>query len=254
MLQPGLVSITFRKREPGEIVPLAKDAGLRGIEWGGDVHVPPGDRETAARVRILTEAAALQVMAYGSYYRTESTADPETDFAPVLASACELGAPLIRVWAGTLGSADLTDRGRKALVEHSRVIAGMAAEKGIVVASEYHGGTVTDTPESALQFIREVDHPNYKTLWQPHNGAPFEVALASLREILPHVANVHVFHWWPGPNDRHPLADGRDRWKAYLDVLRESGRDHDCLLEFVKGDRPEQLVDDARTLRGMIGA
>lgn len=252
MLKTGLLSITFRKLPAAEIVRLASENGLRGMEWGGDVHVPPGDLETAARIRALTESAGLEVFAYGSYYRTEATADPETDFAPVLRSAIELGAPLIRVWAGTLGSEDLTDEGRKSLAVHSRQIADMAAEHGIKVASEYHGGTVTDTPESALRFMEEVDHPNYRTLWQPHNGASFETACQSLRDILPWVENVHVFHWWPTAAERHPLADGGDRWTAYLDLLRSSGRDHACLLEFVKDNSPGQFRSDAATLKKWI--
>lgn len=57
MLLPGLVSITFRKLSPGEIVELVATAGLVGIEWGGDVHVPHGDFARAAEVRKLTEGA-----------------------------------------------------------------------------------------------------------------------------------------------------------------------------------------------------
>lgn len=252
MLQTGLLSITFRKLSPEEIVQLVEQAGLDGIEWGSDIHVPAGDLETAGKVRALTESAGLQTLAYGSYYRSEPTADPQTDFAPVLASASELGAPLIRVWAGTLGSADLTSKGRKNLIEHSRVIASMAEERGIRVASEYHNGTVTDTPESALDFIGEVNHPNYKTLWQPPVGMPFDQALKALKGILPHVDNVHVFHWWPEVRDRLPLAEGASRWEAYLDVLRSTGRNHACLLEFVKDDSPEQFLEDAETLKALV--
>ena len=46
-LQPGLCSVTFRRCSAAEIVELATRAGLRCIEWGGDVHVPHGDLRTA---------------------------------------------------------------------------------------------------------------------------------------------------------------------------------------------------------------
>ena len=49
MIHTGLVSVTFRKLEPAEIVDLVKQAGLQGIEWGGDIHVPHGDIQRAKR-------------------------------------------------------------------------------------------------------------------------------------------------------------------------------------------------------------
>jgi len=43
MLIPGLVSVTFRQLTVPEIGELATECGLQAVEWGGDVHVPPGD-------------------------------------------------------------------------------------------------------------------------------------------------------------------------------------------------------------------
>ncbi len=52
----GLVSVTFRQLSPEEIVRVAREAGLTVIEWGGDVHVPPGDSTT----RVLTVVKTKQ--------------------------------------------------------------------------------------------------------------------------------------------------------------------------------------------------
>ena len=41
-IRPGLCSITFRDLSVDDVVALAADAGLAGIEWGADRHVPPG--------------------------------------------------------------------------------------------------------------------------------------------------------------------------------------------------------------------
>ena len=46
-LKTGLTSVTFRRKTQEEIVALAAQAQLDGIEWGGDVHVPPGDLPAA---------------------------------------------------------------------------------------------------------------------------------------------------------------------------------------------------------------
>lgn len=39
----GLTSTTFRNGPAEDILQLCQDLGIDGIEWGGDVHVPPGN-------------------------------------------------------------------------------------------------------------------------------------------------------------------------------------------------------------------
>ncbi|NBB78352.1 MAG: sugar phosphate isomerase/epimerase, partial [Verrucomicrobia bacterium] len=71
MLHTGLCSVTFRKHATDELIDLARKGGIEGIEWGGDVHVPPGDLENARAVGEKTAAAGLSVCSYGSYYRCD---------------------------------------------------------------------------------------------------------------------------------------------------------------------------------------
>jgi hypothetical protein len=78
----GLVSITYRKLTPAEIIPLVRDAGLSCIEWGSDIHVPQTDLANARRVGEMTREAGLTVSSYGSYYRLGAG----QDFAPYLAA------------------------------------------------------------------------------------------------------------------------------------------------------------------------
>jgi sugar phosphate isomerase/epimerase len=254
MLTTGLLSITFRKKTPAEIIELTAKAGLNGIEWGGDIHVPPGDEAAARSISQRTRDAGLSVAAYGSYYRCETGTDPETAFRPVLATAIALGAPLIRVWPGTVGSEAFTPAARSELIDHSRTIADMAAAEGITVASEYHGGTITDTPAAAQAFLEDINHPNYRSLWQPPVGMTPDRCCQALLDLLPFVANVHVFHWGDTAKDRFPLQDGAPTWRRYLDILRSSGREHACLLEFVKNDDPEQFLADAVALKRLVEA
>jgi len=78
-MKTGLCSITFRKHSVDEVIDFAKSAELDGIEWGGDVHVPPGDLELARSVREKTEAAGLTIPSYGSYYRCNDDTEPFSD-------------------------------------------------------------------------------------------------------------------------------------------------------------------------------
>lgn len=247
MIQPGLVSITFRKIAPAGIVALVRQAGLHGIEWGGDVHVPHGDLGCAREVRELTHEAGLAVTAYGSYFRVAHSEENGLPFQQVLDTALELGAPIIRVWAGTSGSDSTAEEGRWRVVSDLRRIAGLAAKVGVRIATEFHGGTLTDTNESTSQLLVEVDHPNLYSYWQPLTGMSDEVCLEGLRQLAPRLSHLHVFHW-DTPKNRRPLAEGTERWKKFLALTAEIPGDRSAMLEFVENDAPENFLRDAATL------
>jgi len=251
MITPGLVSVTFRKLSPAEIVGLMRQAHLQAIEWGGDIHVPAGDRTGARDVRRRTEDAGLTTVAYGSYYRVGISERDGLSFQSVLDTAVALGAPLIRVWAGTRSPGDADEAYWRTIVDESRAIADCAASAGVVVAFEYHAGTLTETPATALRLLNEVHHHNVRSLWQPSAGNSIEENLQALRQLLPHLANVHVFHWRAGA-ERRPLAEGTANWRQYLKPLVGSGRDHCALIEFVRNDEPAAFLEDAAILRGWL--
>lgn len=237
MLIPGLVSVTFRQLTIGEIGELALECGLQAVEWGADVHVPPGDF-AAARKALDT---GLKVAAYGSYYR--AGVSDRSELAPVLETAAELDAPLVRVWAGTTGSAECADRGP--VVDALRHAAEHAEAMGTKIALEYHPDTLTDTLESAVRLLGEVD--GVVPYWQPLAGQDVFSAVQQVRTLEPVTA--HVFAWGPGGfHDRLPLSERRDLWRPVLGELAKDGVDRNVLLEFVRDDSPEQFREDAKTL------
>ncbi len=252
MIYPGLVSITFRKLSPSEVVALVRKAGFSGIEWGGDIHVPHGDLVKAREVRELTEQAGLKVAAYGSYYRVGRSEAEGLPFDRVLETAVELGAPTIRVWAGTTGSSSTDEDGRWKIVRELRRLGDLASKKLVSVSLEFHGGTLTDTNESASQLLVEVDHANVFMLWQPHVGEGMKECLEGLRAVRPRMGNVHVFHWWPTATDRLPLAEGVERWKGFLTEIEEAPGDRFALMEFVQGDDPATFLRDAAVLKNWL--
>ncbi len=254
MITSGLVSITFRKLAPFEIVELALKAGLEAVEWGGDVHVPHGNLEKARSVLKLTSDADLSVAAYGSYYRVGVSEAEGLSFEKVLETAATLEAPTIRVWAGNRGSQDTPPEQRQTIVEESRRIAEMAAGEGISISFEYHKNTLTDTNASAQQLLCEIRHRNVWTYWQPPVGASTQYCLEGLRGVLPYLTNIHVFHWLVknGMREQRPLAEAHKPWKLYLDVIGRSGREHYSMIEFVRGDSQKQLFMDAAALKSWL--
>ncbi|GAA2097440.1 sugar phosphate isomerase/epimerase [Microlunatus panaciterrae] len=245
--QIGLCSVTFRQLPAEEVVRLAAEAGLRRIEWGADVHV--ADPQRAAAVRSLTEQAGLTVAALGSYYRVGEAEDGA--FARVLETALALGAPRIRVWAGSRGSAESDQAHRSRVVADGRRIGELAAESGVEIAFEYHGNTLTDTQESALDLLQGIAHPAVGSYWQPPVDYPDDRALGTLAAVLPWLRAVHVFSWWPG-NQRLPLQGRDELWRRVTRVLAEAGLSVDLLLEFIPGDRPAGLADETRCLQDLL--
>lgn len=182
MLTPGLCSITYRQLDADGVLDLAARAGLAAVEWGADVHVPAGDLATARSVAARTAGAGLTVASYGSYFR----AGVHDGFADVLATAVALGAPRIRVWAGDRGSAGAD---RVPVVTALADAVRRAADAGVEVGTESHGGTLTDTTASTLLLLEEVDDlvgaPALTTYWQPTVDAPDDDALTELAVLLP---------------------------------------------------------------------
>ncbi|KYJ99609.1 hypothetical protein AUV07_07220 [Microbacterium sp. CH1] len=241
--------MTFRALPPERIVALAAAAGLDVIEWGGDVHVPPGDVDRAAEVARMTTDAGLAVASYGSYFR----AGPEESLTAVLDSAAALGADRVRVWAGEHGSAEVSAPERARVVTRLRAAAVEAASRGIGLALEFHGGTLADTAPATLELLHEVDHPMLSTYWQPTVGAPVPVALEEFRRLGPHVSAAHVFSWWPR-TERHPLRSRSALWtRFFADAAASAHPPRDALLEFVPDDAPELLAGEAAALLEFLG-
>ena len=254
MIRSGLVSITFRNLDPPRIVDLAVAAGLEGIEWGGDVHVPHGDRRRAEDIGRLTRDAGLIVASYGSYYRVGVSEAAGLHFGDVLATAVHLGAPTIRVWAGDRGSGEASTEFRSEVVRDSRRIADLATECGLSVTFEYHSGTLTDSTGSAFALLEEIDRDNVQTYWQPSVGLSIHDRLAGLNHILGYLSNIHVFRWVAraGTIRRRPLAEGADEWARYFEAIGETGREHYAMIEFVRGDTAESFLEDAEVLRSWL--
>jgi 3-dehydroshikimate dehydratase len=249
MLHTGLASVTFRALTPDEIIRLAKTAGLEGIEWGGDVHVPPGDLQRAQEVYSKTLEAGLRVTSYGSYYTAGSTTQPHR-FEDVLETALALHAPVIRVWAGKQGSQEASADVWQAVIADTARIVQLAAQKNAVVAFEYHENSLTDTPESTLRLIGAVNHQNLKCYWQRLDDLLVDQYTQQLNEVSPWLSNVHVFQ--EHNTDRRPLAEGYTAWRRLLQFVNKLPGDRYCLLEFVRDDAPEQFIKDAQTLNRLL--
>lgn len=250
MIKTGLASVTFRKLSAKDVLKLASAAKIDGIEWGGDLHVPPGDLENAREIGGMTVASGLQVIAYGSYYRLGVSEKEQAAFEAVLETAKALNAPVIRVWAGNKGSADTSAAERENMIHDCLRIAEAAEQYAIEIALEYHENTLTDTVLSAARLMRTLDHQHIYTYWQPLRHMQEAEKIDSLRSVLPWVKNIHVQQIKDNKIDA--VAAGKEAIKAYLDIAHFAHKDCYAIIEFVKNDSAAQFIEDAAVLKSLI--
>lgn len=252
MLKAGLCSVTFRNKTPGEIVDLVAKAGLHSIEWGSDVHVPQGDITLAREVRKMTEDAGLEVSSYGSYYRLGTNAD----IVPYLESAKELGTDEIRVWAGGQNSNYVLPDERDALIREAKEISRKAAEYGITISTECHAHTITDTPESLVMYMLEVNEPNFRTYWQALAHIPEHKQMHSLKAVyaLGKLTNLHVYYfkYFEGKREQTLLSEATNIWTERFSLFKSDEKVRHAMLEFVRGGSDESFIADAKTLIELI--
>ncbi|MCL2004037.1 MAG: sugar phosphate isomerase/epimerase [Oscillospiraceae bacterium] len=242
----GLVSVTFRHLSPRGIVELVQQAGLDGIEWGADVHCPPGQLETAREIAALMAEHGLMTLSYGSYYQT-GTFDP---FDSLLDTAEILGTSNIRVWAGSVASALATAENWRCAVEDSQRIAGLAAERGISVSFEYHCDTLTDSIGTTERLLAETNRDNVFSYWQPPAGLSLGDNITAIQRLikLKKLKSLHVSSF--DGTERVPLEANGEAWALY--IKEASSANPSLLLEFVKDDNPGQMLRDAAFLRSLI--
>jgi sugar phosphate isomerase/epimerase len=251
-LRSGVCSVTFRHRPADDVIDLARQAGVAAIEWGADVHAPPGDLGEASRLRERCASFDIACPSYGSYVAVSQTSPDELDL--VVSTAVALGASTVRVWTpyGVPPGAD------PAVVESitaaTRDACDRLATSDLTLALEFHPDTLTETSESALSLISKVDRPNLRTYWQPRWGAEPDAAMSELRAVLPVLCHLHVFSW-KADGRRLPLEAHAELWRRVLAAVDDAPpAERFAYLEFVADDDPTAFARDADTLHSWLEA
>ena len=242
----GLVSVSFRRHSPKEILEEMFRVGLHRIEWGSDVHAPCKDRQRIEEIAQLQKQYGIVCSSYGTYFRLGET--PIGELKDYITGAKALGTDLLRLWCGGKSGADMTEEEKTALVSACRRATAIAEREGVFLCMECHIKTFTERPEDAVWLMNEVASPHFQMYWQPNQFRTEEENLRSAKLISPYTKGIHVFHW--SGKEKYPLAGAVEAWQGYLSCFDGS---QTLLLEFMPNGTLEELRDEADALNVIIG-
>ena len=240
-MELGLTSVTFRGEEYETVIDYCVKSGLSCIEWGSDIHVPETDLDKARAVRKASDKAGIRICSYGSYYNLCANENCEEAFLPYLETAVILGAPIIRLWAGKVGSNSASKEYYAQAVIETQKLCDMAAKYNITLAFEYHRNSLSDNADSAIRIYKDINRKNFGLYYQQSLQCTLEENIAALEKMLPYIKMVHVFYY--ENKMRMSLGDGEgiDFWTRVIALLREHQIHADLLFEFLKDASLEGL-------------
>ncbi len=147
-----------------------------------------------------------------------------------------LGAPAIRIFAGNQPKDEETSVTLKRCAEHCETAAKYAAEKGVLLALENHGG-VTATAAGLLEIVKQVNAPGFGVNFDSGNFRTTSDPYAELAQIAPYAVNaqvkVDIY-----PEGQHQPTD----LARVLSILRDAGYSGWVALEYEAKDEPLEAI------------
>ncbi|MDR3636480.1 MAG: sugar phosphate isomerase/epimerase [Isosphaeraceae bacterium] len=237
-----------------DFVNLAADMGLDGVEltsyyFPADVSVDYLHRLKQHAFRLGLDVSGTSV---GNNFCVPAGPAREKQLELVrtwVDRAAELDAPVIRIFAGSVAKGDTEEKAVALAIEGIKAALPYAAEKGVSLALENHGG-ITATPAQILKLVQAVDAPNFGVNLDTgnfHGEDPY----ADLAQLAPYAINVQV-KTEISPKGRKPEEADLAR---VIGVLREARYAGYVVLEYEAAEDPMTAVPrHIKALRQVLGA
>lgn len=232
---------------------LAADMGLDAIEPTS--YYFPGDLTDEYLHALRRHAFLLGLDISGTAIGNDFCLPdgPERDSQLALARswidrAAALNAPMIRVFAGRVPRGDTEEAAVSRAIEGFKEVLPYAAEKGVFLALENHGG-ITATSDQMMTLIEAIDHPYFAVNLDSGNFHT-EDPYADLARIAPYSVNVQIKTEIQRADQPKEEAD----LSRLIDILREAKYSGYVVLEYEAAEDPMTAIPRHVTqLRELIG-
>lgn len=233
-------------------VDLAAEMGLDAVELTSYYFPPDADAAYLAKLRRHAFLRGLDVSGTAIGNDFCLPAGPKRDATFQLTktwidNAVELGAPVIRIFAGATPKGDTEDAAVDRAIEGIREALAYAEPRGIVLALENHGG-VTTRAEQLLRIVKAVNSPSFGVNLDTGNFKG-EDPYAELEALAPYAVNVQVkTEINPGNKGKHPADLAR-----MVKLLRDAKYSGYVVLEYEAAEDPFVAVPRyIKELRSLI--
>jgi len=199
---------------------------LRGA-WS--VNVADFTAEQVAAFRAAVDGAGVRVSAIGSPVGKIPVGDPlgpELDRMRRVADvAAGLGTAIVRVFSFYIPGGDPPERYRQQVIDRMGALAGIAEDRGLLLAHENEKEIYGDTPDRCADLITAVGSPALRATFDPANFVqcgvrPHSDAYALLRPFL---AYLQVKDALAATGEVVPAGEGDGQLRETLTALRDSG-------------------------------
>lgn len=239
---------------------LSRELGVEGASFHvGDVGGTSPEQLKRVRRALLDHGLSISLLAVSTDFgRADQEIEMELQKArDAVQAAVLLGAPLLRIFAGSPPLESGRERAFERAVQAVRRLCVEAAESGVPIGLQNHDhAALTRTGAEVLRFVKAVDHPNLTFVLDTgqfagsrgaSGEAPPDLLHADFMESIRETASLarHVrFKFYA------PRADGSEPWIDYprvLDILR--GVHYQGFLDIVYEPQSNRAVppEDART-------
>jgi sugar phosphate isomerase/epimerase len=159
-----------------------------------------------------------------------------------------IGAPVIRIFAGSISKGDTEAAALDRCVAGINESLKYAAEKGVVLALENHGG-ITATADQLLAIVERVDDSPWFGVNFDSGNFRTDDPYADLARIAPYAVNAQI------KVSIHP-GGGRERadFARIIGILQDAGYRGYVALEYEEQEDPRDNIPRVvEELRGLIG-
>jgi len=199
---------------------------LRGA-WS--VNVADFTAGQVAAFRTAVDGAGVRVSAIGSpvgKIPVGAPLGPELDRMRRVADvAAELGTAIVRVFSFYIPGGDPPERYRQQVIDRMGALAGIAEDRGLILAHENEKEIYGDTPDRCTDVITAVGSPALRATFDPANFVqcgvrPHSDAYALLRPFLVYL---QVKDALAATGAVVPAGEGDGQLRETLTALRDSG-------------------------------